>query len=58
MLIVSVEQVGNVLTFRARIHTIRRLSAKLVFIVFRQQTMTIQGILTVFKPKEEIDGMF
>jgi aspartyl/asparaginyl-tRNA synthetase len=36
---------GKVVTFRARIHTLRRLSAKLVFIVFRQQTITVQGVL-------------
>ncbi|KFY16359.1 hypothetical protein V492_01401 [Pseudogymnoascus sp. VKM F-4246] len=38
-------QIGNAVTFRARLHTIRRLSAKLVFLVFRQQTFTIQGVL-------------
>lgn len=37
---------GKTITFRARVHTIRRLSAKLVFVVFRQQTITIQGVLT------------
>lgn len=55
---VSTENQGKILAFRARIHTIRRLSAKLVFIVFRQQTITIQGVLTVFRPKEEIVGRF
>ncbi|KAG0649017.1 Aspartyl-tRNA synthetase [Hyphodiscus hymeniophilus] len=44
---------GTVISFRARIHTLRRMSAKMVFIVFRQQTMTIQGVLASFKPKEE-----
>ncbi|KAG4429325.1 hypothetical protein IFR05_015193, partial [Cadophora sp. M221] len=44
----------KVISFRARIHTLRRLSAKLVFIVFRQQTMTIQGVLQSFKPIEEL----
>ncbi|OBT66833.1 hypothetical protein VE03_04052 [Pseudogymnoascus sp. 23342-1-I1] len=41
------DQIGNIVTFRARIHTIRRLSAKLIFLVFRQQTFTIQGVLEV-----------
>jgi len=40
---------GKVITFRARIHTLRRMSAKLVFIVFRQQTITIQGVLQSFQ---------
>ncbi|KAH8805694.1 aspartyl-tRNA synthetase-like protein [Xylogone sp. PMI_703] len=38
-------QDGKFITFRARIHTIRRMSAKMTFIVFRQQTITIQGVL-------------
>lgn len=33
------------------------MSAKLVFIVFRQQTVKIQGVLQSFKPLEEIMGM-
>ncbi|CZT07906.1 related to aspartate-tRNA ligase, cytosolic [Rhynchosporium graminicola] len=45
---------GELISFRARIHTLRRLSAKLVFIVFRQQTMTIQGVLQSFNPIEEL----
>lgn len=32
------------------------MSAKLVFIVFRQQTITIQGVLQSFKPKGEVNG--
>ena len=32
-------------TFRARIHVVRKMSAKLAFIVFRQQLITIQGVL-------------
>jgi ergosteryl-3beta-O-L-aspartate synthase len=39
------EQVGQVVTFRARLHNIRKLSAHLMFIELRQQTATIQGIL-------------
>jgi aspartyl/asparaginyl-tRNA synthetase len=48
---------GEVVTFRARIHTLRRMSAKLVFIVFRQQTITIQGVLQSFKARHELKGM-
>jgi aspartyl/asparaginyl-tRNA synthetase len=49
---------GQVISFRARMHTLRRMSAKLVFIVFRQQTITIQGVLQSFKPHEELGGKF
>ena len=48
---------GEIVTFRARIHTLRRMSAKLVFIVFRQQTITIQGVLQSFKARHELAGM-
>ncbi|RDL39783.1 Class II aaRS and biotin synthetase [Venustampulla echinocandica] len=47
------ESEGKVITFRARIHTLRPMSAKLVFIVFRQQTMTIQGVLETTKSTRE-----
>lgn len=50
------EAEGKTITFRARIHTIRRLSAKLVFIVFRQQTITIQGVLQSFKANDQVEG--
>lgn len=36
---------GQVITFRARLHNIRKLSAHLMFVELRQQTATIQGIL-------------
>lgn len=49
---------GQTISFRARMHTLRRMSAKLVFIVFRQQTMTIQGVLQSFKPSEGQSGEF
>lgn len=39
------EQVGEQVTFRARIHNLRKLSGHLMFIELRQQTSTIQGIL-------------
>jgi aspartyl/asparaginyl-tRNA synthetase len=54
----SAEADGKVVSFRARIHTLRRMSAKLVFIVFRQQTMTIQGVLQSFRPVDGVEGMF
>ncbi|KAF2768907.1 aspartyl-tRNA synthetase [Teratosphaeria nubilosa] len=41
----SMEHVGKVVCFRARLHNIRKLSAHLMFIELRQQTATIQGIL-------------
>ena len=39
------DQAGQMVTFRARIHNVRKLSAHLMFIELRQQTATIQGIL-------------
>ena len=36
---------GQVVTFRARLHNIRKLSAHLMFVELRQQTVTIQGVL-------------
>lgn len=38
-------------TFRARVSTLRRMSARLVFILFRMQEWTVQGVL------EETDGL-
>ncbi|KFY78560.1 hypothetical protein V499_02304 [Pseudogymnoascus sp. VKM F-103] len=46
------DEIGHIITFRARIHTIRRLSAKLIFLVFRQQTFTIQGVLEASHPDD------
>jgi len=51
------EMEGKNIAFRARVHTLRRMSARLVFIVFRQQTITIQGVLQSFKAKNELLGM-
>ncbi|KAF2836372.1 aspartyl-tRNA synthetase-like protein [Patellaria atrata CBS 101060] len=42
---ISAKDVGKELFFRARIHHLRKLSSHLVFFVFRQQTVTIQGVL-------------
>ncbi|KAI0337629.1 aspartyl-tRNA synthetase, cytoplasmic [Trametopsis cervina] len=38
--------VGTVVSFRARIHHIRPLGSKIVFLVFRQGLETVQGVLT------------
>lgn len=36
---------GKEIVFTARLHIIRRMSAKLVFLVFRQQVFTFQGVM-------------
>ena len=36
---------GDEILFRARIHTIRQMSSKLAFILFRQQLHVVQGVL-------------
>ncbi|KAF2435764.1 aspartyl-tRNA synthetase-like protein [Tothia fuscella] len=41
----SAKDIGKEVTFRARIHNIRKMSAKLVFFVLRQQIITVQGVL-------------
>ena len=41
---VSAGSIGQKITFRARVHAVRSLSANLAFIVFRQQISTIQGV--------------
>ena len=48
--VLSVKNVGEEVYFRARIHTVRKMSSNLAFLVLRQQTTTIQGVL-----KEEND---
>ncbi|KAI9372001.1 hypothetical protein BJX61DRAFT_476298 [Aspergillus egyptiacus] len=42
---ISSSMVGQQVLFTARLHIIRRMSAKLVFLVFRQQLTTFQGVL-------------
>ncbi|KIX97509.1 uncharacterized protein Z520_06961 [Fonsecaea multimorphosa CBS 102226] len=37
--------IGKEITFRTRIHIVRHMSAKLAFVLFRQETTTIQGVL-------------
>lgn len=39
------DMVGQVVTFRARLHNIRKMSARLMFVELRQQTATVQGVL-------------
>ncbi len=39
------QQVGEEVTLRARVHAARKMSAKLAFLVLRQQLATIQGVL-------------
>jgi len=41
----TAKDLGKTITFRARVHNIRKMSAHLVFFVLRQQTVTIQGVL-------------
>lgn len=43
--IINEEMDGQEAVFRARLHHIRPMSAKLVFLIFRQQISTIQGVL-------------
>ncbi|KAJ9648627.1 aspartate--tRNA ligase dps1 [Coniosporium tulheliwenetii] len=45
LLQISAKDVGKEVTFRARVHNVRKMSSRLVFFVFRQQTATIQGVL-------------
>lgn len=40
------ESDGQTIIFRARLHAVRRMGPRLVFLVFRQQLETIQGVLT------------
>ncbi|KAI9931512.1 hypothetical protein ASPWEDRAFT_49696 [Aspergillus wentii DTO 134E9] len=42
---ISATSAGQEIIFTARLHVIRRMSAKLVFLVFRQQMSTFQGVL-------------
>ncbi|KAJ5721870.1 uncharacterized protein N7483_009804 [Penicillium malachiteum] len=42
---ITVDMVGEEVYFTARLHVVRRMSAKLVFLVFRQQLATFQGVL-------------
>jgi nondiscriminating aspartyl-tRNA synthetase len=46
----SAKDIGKEIIFRARVHNIRKMSAKLVFFVLRQQTDTVQGVLQEHGP--------
>ncbi|KAL6718633.1 aspartate--tRNA ligase dps1 [Lecanora helva] len=41
----SSDNAGQEITFRARVHAVRKMSANLAFIIFRQELGTIQGVL-------------
>ncbi|MCJ1450145.1 hypothetical protein MMC28_000474 [Mycoblastus sanguinarius] len=41
----SSKRVGEEISFRGRIHAIRKMSANLAFVVFRQQLSTLQGVM-------------
>ena len=41
----TAKDIGKEITFRARVHNVRKMSAKLVFFVLRQQTVTVLGVL-------------
>ncbi|KAI1482328.1 aspartyl-tRNA synthetase [Daldinia eschscholtzii] len=43
----SAEHVGQTISFNARLHHVRSVSAKLAFILLRQQIDTVQGVLQV-----------
>ncbi|WRT67651.1 aspartate-tRNA(Asn) ligase [Kwoniella shivajii] len=49
----SEESVGQRVVFRARMHNSRAQGAKIVFLNFRQQTHTLQGVLVVSGEKDE-----
>lgn len=42
---ISEDMIGQEVTFRARLHHVRAMGAKLVFLMFRQQISTVQGVL-------------
>ncbi|OAX83948.1 aspartate-tRNA(Asn) ligase [Emergomyces africanus] len=42
---ITPDSIGQDVTFRARVHHVRNMSSKLVFVVFRQQITTLQGVL-------------
>jgi hypothetical protein len=49
----SEEMVGQNVIFRARLHNMRPQGAKIVFLQFRQQTETLQGVLVASGEKDE-----
>ncbi|KUL87586.1 hypothetical protein ZTR_04551 [Talaromyces verruculosus] len=51
---ISTDLIGNEVNFTARLHIIRSMSAKLVFLVFRQQLTTFQGVLHAEEGKKSL----
>ncbi|WVN88768.1 aspartate-tRNA(Asn) ligase [Cryptococcus depauperatus CBS 7841] len=47
------DMVGQRVVFRARLHNMRPQGAKIVFLTFRQQTHTLQGVLVISKENDE-----
>jgi len=41
----SARNEGDMVTFRARVHTVRKLSSRMLFLVLRQQLTTMQAVL-------------
>ncbi|KAL7627945.1 aspartate--tRNA ligase dps1 [Parahypoxylon ruwenzoriense] len=44
---ISTDQIGKTISFNARLHHVRSVSAKLAFVLLRQQVDTVQGVLHV-----------
>jgi aspartyl-tRNA synthetase len=42
----SAKNEGQTIVFRARVHTLRKIGSKMVFLVFRQQLTTMQAVLS------------
>ncbi|KAL1992499.1 hypothetical protein VTN49DRAFT_4531 [Thermomyces lanuginosus] len=42
---ISTDMIGQEVSFNARLHIVRNMSSRLVFLVFRQQLNTLQGVL-------------
>lgn len=53
---ISAKSIGETITFRARLHARRNMSSKLAFFVFRQNTVTFQGVLEAHEL--ETDSLF
>ncbi|KAF7967777.1 hypothetical protein HWV62_33193 [Athelia sp. TMB] len=50
------KEVGHTVLFRARIQSTRPMSAKLAFIVFRQQLLTVQGVIRATDEEGGVSG--
>lgn len=51
---VGLPLVGKSIFFRARVHIVRRISPKLAFILFRDQTTTVQGVVAAAAAEQKI----